>query len=207
MLQRNKYKRILYVIIAIIIYLLLVNSMVNASSANITRRSDLTQVELLYPSNIKLLLNDTNLTGLEYVFLKAQSEYNINAIFLISLAALESGWGTSNMATNKNNLFGFCAYDTNTSKAKTFKSKSECIMYVSKYISENYLTEGGKYYSGVTLEAVNKRYSSDKNWSVKIANIMDDQYKKLNKHTIANRSMLSRHNKHNRNSKHKILKY
>lgn len=198
----------MYMILAIIIYLLAVNSLAaDGCSVYTTRSSDLTHVEFLYPSNINPLLEGTNLSGLEYEFLKAQSEYDVNVVFLISLAALESSWGTSNMAINKNNLFGFCAYDNNTSKAKTFKSKSDCIMHVTKYISENYLTEGGKYYNGVTLKAVNKKYSSSEEWSKKVATIMDIQYKKLNKQQIATRSIFSRQIKHYKQGKHRILKY
>lgn len=37
-------------------------------------------------------------------------EFNINPIIILAQAALESGWGTSNLARNYNNFFGVTAY-------------------------------------------------------------------------------------------------
>jgi hypothetical protein len=37
-----------------------------------------------------------------------------------------------------------------------------------KYISENYLTAGGKYYNGVSIDGIGKRYATDPNWSTAI---------------------------------------
>ncbi len=40
-----------------------------------------------------------------------KKKYNINGIFLASIAIHESGWGTSQIANDKNNLFGYGSYD------------------------------------------------------------------------------------------------
>ena len=43
-----------------------------------------------------------------------EKKYNINGIFLASMAIHESGWGTSQIAQDKKNLFGYGSYDRNT---------------------------------------------------------------------------------------------
>ena len=45
------------------------------------------------------------------VFYNVEQKYNINGIFLASMAIHESGWGSSKIAKDKKNLFGFGAYD------------------------------------------------------------------------------------------------
>ena len=46
------------------------------------------------------------------VFFEIEQKYNINGVFLASVAIHESGWGTSLIAKDKNNLFGYGAYDS-----------------------------------------------------------------------------------------------
>lgn len=41
---------------------------------------------------------------------KVGKEFNINPVIILAQAALESGWGTSNLAVNHNNFFGVTAY-------------------------------------------------------------------------------------------------
>ena len=40
-------------------------------------------------------------------FYYAEQQYNVNGIFLAAVAIHESNWGTSAMAQNKKNLFGY----------------------------------------------------------------------------------------------------
>ncbi|NCB02966.1 MAG: hypothetical protein EOM67_12475, partial [Spirochaetia bacterium] len=56
-------------------------------------------------------------------FIQAEKETGINAVFLSSVAALESGWGRSDVSVKRNNLFGWTA----SSGYKVFDSKEECI--------------------------------------------------------------------------------
>ena len=41
------------------------------------------------------------------IFYFIEKKYNINGVFLLAVGIHESGWGTSLIAANKNNLFGF----------------------------------------------------------------------------------------------------
>lgn len=118
------------------------------------------------------LLEGTGLAGLGQYYVNAERENGVNALVMLSLSALESAWGESRFAVERNNLFGFQAYDSNVNAARHFKSKEEAIMVVSKHLADKYLTEGAVYFNGYTLEAMNVRYASDKGWASKIASIM-----------------------------------
>lgn len=125
-------------------------------------------------AEIDLKLKGTEMEGLGRSFIEAEKKYGVNALFLTSLAIHESAYGSSKIAKDKNNLFGFAAYDASPySSARTFATKEQGIDHVASYLSENYLTEGGKYYGGATVEGVGKRYATDPNWANAIGQIMD----------------------------------
>ncbi|GAK42057.1 hypothetical protein TCA2_4549 [Paenibacillus sp. TCA20] len=97
----------------------------------------------------------------------------INALYLAAHAAWETGWGTSRIFRDKNNLFGYGAYDSSPyESAYTFASPADCVNYAANKIKDNYLTPGGKYYNGPTLEGMNIKYATDKNWAKGIAGVM-----------------------------------
>ena len=87
-------------------------------------------------------------------FLAAEREYGVNAVFLASLAAFESGWGKH--CFRPNNLFGW--------GRKEFCSKEECIDFVARRISEWYLSKEGKYYNGAGLYGVGACYNGSAVW-------------------------------------------
>lgn len=111
-------------------------------------------------------LKGTGMEGLGSAFADAEQKYGVNAWFLTSLAIHESAYGTSKIATEKNNLFGFRAYDASPFKsAKTYSSPAESVDSVAKYLSEKYLTPGAVYYSGESVESIGKKYATDTNWA------------------------------------------
>lgn len=126
---------------------------------------------LLKPSDvsehfINNRLQGTALEGLGGAFKRAEEKYGVNALFLVSLAMHESNVGRSRIARDKNNLFGFQAYDRSPySSAGRFMSKEACIDHVAGYISRNYLSPSGKYFHGYSIESMNVCYATDKNWS------------------------------------------
>ena len=140
---------------------------------NLTEKSNITR------DRLEAKLEGTPLYDVAEDFILAEERYGVNAVFLCALSIQESGWGKSKLARNKNNLFGYGAYNSSPySSAKGFPNKSVCIDIVSKKLVENYLTEGGKYYNGKSLNAVNTRYSLDDNgkpnkkWSSNIRLLM-----------------------------------
>ncbi len=97
----------------------------------------------------------------------------MNALYLAAHAAWETGWGDSRIFKDKNNAFGYGAYDSSPyESAYTFASASDCINYAANKIKDSYLTQGGKYYNGPTLQGMNVEYAQDKAWAEGIASIM-----------------------------------
>lgn len=77
-------------------------------------------------------------------FYYAEQSYGINGVFLASLAIHESGWGTSGIALNKNNLFGYQAYDASPyTSAKQFDTYAEGIDLVARVLIKYYLNSKG----------------------------------------------------------------
>jgi len=113
-------------------------------------------------------------------FYNAEQEYQINGIFIAAIGIHESAWGTSQIAKNKNNLFGYGAYDRDPEGcANEFETYADAINTVASALKTNYLTETGSYYNGTTAEAVNTRYASDEKWSEKVYTYMEYLYDKL----------------------------
>lgn len=105
-------------------------------------------------------------------FIACEEDHKINAIMLASIAALESGWGTSDLAENSNNLFG---WKNNDGGFMEFDSKEQCIQYVAQAISEKYLSEDGEYYSGgTTIEHIADLYCDQPEWEEQVNGIIYD---------------------------------
>lgn len=121
--------------------------------------------DITIPSGITLLemgriLSGTAFAGMEKAFLDAEEKYQINALFLIGLCANESAWGTSALAQNKKNLTGFQAYNQDPyNSAKHFDSWEDCVDQTAEHIRNNYLNTTSRYYSGVAITDINKRYA------------------------------------------------
>ena len=114
-------------------------------------------------------LEGTPLAGLGEAFKDAENKYGVNALFLTALAVHESNYGRSRIAQDKNNIFGFMAYDRSPySSAGAFATKADCIDYVASYISRNYLSNSGKYFRGYSIADVNTCYATDPNWNIGI---------------------------------------
>ena len=120
------------------------------------------------------LLNINN-SLLEYkgaTFKEAEEHYHINALYLLAHSALESDWGRSKIAKDKNNFFGITAYDTTPYlSAKTFDDVDKGILGATKWIKENYI-DRGRTFLGNKASGMNVEYASDPYWGEKIASVM-----------------------------------
>ena len=111
-------------------------------------------------------------------FVKNQDTYGVNALMMAGTAALESGWGKSSIAKEKNNLFGLNAVDTSPGEsANSYKDVSTCLKdFAETYMSKQYLRPGCGTYKGAYLgnkgSGINVHYASDPFWGEKIANLM-----------------------------------
>lgn len=124
-------------------------------------------------------------------FYEVEQKYNINGVFVAAIGIHESNWGTSRIASDKKNLFGFGAYDWSPyESAVTFETYANGIDTVANWLSKNYVNASGtilpngeiangKYYNGPTVSGVNKKYASDTNWANRVFTIMKEIYSKL----------------------------
>ncbi len=124
-------------------------------------------------------------------FYYIEKQYNINGIFVAAVGIHESNWGTSQIAKQKNNLFGYGAYDSNPfNGAYQFNNYAESIDLIARVFVKYYLNPSktnifggekaeGTYYNGKTISSVNKKYATDKNWSESVYNHMKYLYNKL----------------------------
>lgn len=105
-------------------------------------------------------LKGTKLEGQGQMFLDAQKKYGINAIFLMAIARLESGYGKKPQK-NQYSIFG--------TGDRTSKSYSQCLDKLGNNLKQNYISKNNL----ETISAINKKYSPvNSKWSVEIAKNM-----------------------------------
>lgn len=81
-------------------------------------------------------------------------KYELNEIFFCGLIAAESGWNISSNHRNANNYISMMS----NGKLIRYSTEEEGLEEAAKLLSNRYLTEGGSYYYGKTLSAVQKRF-------------------------------------------------
>lgn len=124
-------------------------------------------------------------------FYYIEQSYGINGVFVAAIGIHESNWGQSKIAINKKNLFGYGAYDMSAySSAYSYNGYGAGIDMIARVLVKNYLNPKGtsiyngdiatgKYYNGCTLEGINKKYATDKNWASSVYTWMKYLYNKL----------------------------
>ena len=128
---------------------------------------------LLEPSNINReeayqVLEGTALQTLANGYVYMEEVYGINALFLMAISAYESGWGTSYLAMNNNNLGGIKANDGSWAY---FSDWFECISYKADLLYNQYLSPNGAYYNGTSAWNINARYCEESVWADNINTI------------------------------------
>lgn len=124
-------------------------------------------------------------------FYYIEQSYGINGVFVAAIGIHESAWGTSKIATNKMNLFGYGAYDMSAyASAYSYNGYAAGIDMIARVLVKNYLNPKGtsiyngevatgKYYNGNDLTGVNKKYATDKNWANSVYTWMKYLYNRL----------------------------
>ena len=184
---------------------------INSKEENETKESTKTKQELnsnlsfnmalnkpsgLSLEQFKKILNDSKdknkiFTNNSEYFYYIEKQYNINGVFVAAVGIHESAWGTSKIALQKNNLFGYGAYDSNPyNGAYNFSNYSESIDLISRVFVKYYINPKGTsiyggekavgtYYNGSNLSGINKKYASDSGWANKVYSYMEYLYKKI----------------------------
>jgi beta-N-acetylglucosaminidase len=122
----------------------------------------------------------TKLEGIGYSCKASEQEFQINSIILMAMSIHESGWGKNTISQTKNNVMSINANDRNPNgDAFLYASKSGCILDGARMLKKSYLTEGAKYFNGYTLEGINVKYATDKEWHIKVRARANDIKKRL----------------------------
>ena len=146
---------------------------------NLTLTTDLRTKSNLHAIDYDTMLQGPNLEGIGKAIEQAEKDYSVNGLYLMGLCVVESAWGTSPFAVNRNNLVGWNAIDSNPGKATTFESKEDCILHVAQKLQQNYLTEGGAYFEGYTAPDIDVHYCTDKLHANKIVNVVNELIEKI----------------------------
>ncbi len=124
--------------------------------------------------------SDSKILSTGNYFIKYQESFGINAGLMMAIGINESGFGTSNIAKQKNNLFGLNAIDRDPNQsANYFNTVEDCIRdYSYAWLSYGYVYPGDPRYKGANLgnkaQGLNYRYASDPFWGEKAAHYYYD---------------------------------
>ena len=124
--------------------------------------------------NKGLTSETSKMYGLGYAFIDAQNTYGVNALMMFSTAMNESANGTSKIAMDKNNLFGYGAYDSCAYDcAITYNTPKDSVFDFAKKTGTSYDLVTGKYYYGShygnKASGKNVMYATDPYWGEKMA--------------------------------------
>lgn len=135
----------------------------------------------LKAEDFEKFLKDLNITsssklyGAGQYFIDAQNDYGINALMIYAMACLESAYGTSSYAMNRNNFFGWGAVDSNPGQAAYFASVEEGIRTQFSTNLAGFLDmDDWRYYGsmvGSKGAGFNLKYASAVYWGMQIASI------------------------------------
>lgn len=104
------------------------------------------------------------MAGLGQALVDAETETGVSALVLAGICALESGWGTSALAREKNNLAGLGAYDGDEYRsAIRFESRGACVIFLAELLRDR---------PGDSLQEIGIWYAADPGWAAKVAGCM-----------------------------------
>lgn len=133
-----------------------------------TEDSSVKNLSGLIATQIDGLLEGTELYGIGEAVYEIEQEYSIDAYFTISVASLESGFGSSELAHSKNNIFGMrnCSFDSYSASVRYFGK----LMHSYEY--DHDIT--------MTPEGINPRYCELDSWHGKVVKLMNQYVREAN---------------------------
>lgn len=127
---------------------------------------DVTELSHITEDQMIKLLSNTGLHDVAWVYTYVEEYYGINSLLLLSISALESGWGESYRAIFHKNLTGYNI--VSDSSVYTFPSRADSLLATAKLLYHDYLQPEGRYYNGVSVEGINVKYCAEEDWSNKV---------------------------------------
>jgi len=126
----------------------------------ISKNMDLTKRTGLSKTDFKKIMKNLKSDKSKFFYRNADTiyelckKYQINEMFFCGLIAAESGW---NIAGNHRSTHNYISLMYNGKLIK-YSSEKEGLEVAAKKLHQNYLTKGGKYYNGKTINGVQKRF-------------------------------------------------
>lgn len=101
-------------------------------------------------------------------------QYNIPPSVMIGQMAVETGHGTSPMSKNKNNMFGYKAYDSNPGAATSYATPQQSMIDYARLITSDPRYQNAMQYSNdpfrMITEIKKAGYATDPNYVKKVVN-------------------------------------
>lgn len=110
------------------------------------------------------LLEGTELEGLGRTFESGEKMYKVNGLFVAAIAAHESGWGSSRLARECNNLGGI----KGGSGYRDFATREICVLYMFSLLDRLYIGRGRD-----TIGEIGRVYCETGGWAGSIEGIMN----------------------------------
>jgi len=126
----------------------------------ISKNMDLTKRTGLSKEDFKKVMKNLKSDKSKFFYRNADTiyelceKYEINEVFFCGLIAAESGW---NIAGNHRSTHNYISLMYNGKLIK-YSSEKEGLEVAAQKLHQNYLTKGGKYYNGKTINGVQKRF-------------------------------------------------
>lgn len=153
-------------------------SIVNEVSTKVVERFNETRDQLAFAISVKA----PNLSHIVDAVIENYETYGLSPYFQLAVFSLESAYGTSKLAREKNNIAGLNAYATATKSvyqnAFSFNSKADCTLRFGKIMGSNTYLGRGLY----TLEQIASVYCPPEanSWSRQVSALINE-YKSLAK--------------------------
>ena len=132
----------------------------NPKDVKITKNMDLTKRTGLSKEDFKKVIKNLKQDRSGFFYNNADTiydlceKYEINEIFFCGLIVAESGWNIANNHRSTHNYISMMY----KGKLIRYSSTEEGLEVAAKKLNQNYLTPGGKFYSGKTIAGVQKRF-------------------------------------------------
>lgn len=133
---------------------------ITPKDVKISKNMDLTKRTGLSKADFKKVIKNLKSDKSKFFYRNADTiyelcmKYQINEIFFCGLIAAESGW---NIAGNHRSTHNYISL-MYKGKLIKYSSEKEGLEVAAKKLHDNYLTKGGKYYNGKTINGVQKRF-------------------------------------------------
>lgn len=156
------------------------------TNTDLTRHDLAKTTSTLTPDDLNKWINaNTNSSSTMHntgqAFYDAGKESGMDPRYLVSHAALETGWGTSSYS-KAGNFYGIGAFDDNPDNALKYGNNSsrQGIIEGAKWISENYYNKGQTTLDSMRNNGGVHEYATDPQWATKIAATMKGSEKYTN---------------------------